>query len=65
MHYMETGDPGGIPILLLHGQPTWSYLWRSVMPHLEDSGRVIALDLIGMGLSDKPDLAYTYMEHHE
>lgn len=65
MHYMETGDPGGTPILLLHGQPTWSYLWRNVMPHLEDSGRVIALDLIGMGLSDKPDLGYTFMEHRE
>jgi haloalkane dehalogenase len=65
MHYMETGNPGGRPILLLHGQPTWSYLWRNVMPHLEDSGRVIALDLIGMGLSDKPDIGYTFMEHRE
>lgn len=65
MHYMETGDPAGTPILLLHGQPTWSYLWRDVMPHLEDSGRVIALDLIGMGLSDKPDLEYTYFDHRD
>ena len=65
IHYMETGDPGGTPILLLHGQPTWSYLWRNVMPHLEDSGRVIALDLIGMGLSDKPDIEYTYHDHRE
>jgi haloalkane dehalogenase len=65
MHYMETGNPGGTPILLLHGQPTWSYLWRNVMPHLEGSGRVIALDLIGMGLSDKPALDYTFMEHRE
>lgn len=65
MHYMETGDPAGTPILLLHGNPTWSYLWRDVMPHLEDSGRVIAVDLIGMGLSDKPDIAYTFAEHRE
>lgn len=65
MHYMETGDPAGTPILLLHGQPTWSYLWRNVMPHLEKSGRVIAVDLIGMGLSDKPTLGYTYMEHRQ
>ena len=65
MHYMEAGDPGGTPILLLHGNPTWSYLWRNVMPHLEDSGRVIAVDLIGMGKSDKPDIGYTFVEHRD
>ncbi len=65
MHYMETGDPAGTPILLLHGNPTWSYLWRNIMPHLEDSGRVIAPDLIGMGLSDKPDIGYTFVEQRE
>ena len=65
MHYMETGDPAGAPILLLHGNPTWSYLWRNIMPYLEDSGRVIAPDLIGMGMSDKPDIGYTFVEHRE
>ncbi len=65
MHYMEAGDPGGVPILLIHGNPTWSYLWRNVMPHLEERGRVIAVDLIGMGLSDKPDIGYTYFDHRE
>ncbi len=65
MHYMEAGDPAGRPILLLHGNPTWSYLWRNVMPHLEDSGRVIALDLLGMGKSDKPAIGYTFVEHRD
>ncbi|MEM8532541.1 MAG: haloalkane dehalogenase [Chloroflexota bacterium] len=65
MHYMETGDPDGTPILLLHGNPTWSYLWRDVIPHLANSGRVIALDLIGMGLSDKPDIDYTFFNHRD
>lgn len=65
MHYMEAGDPAGSPVLLLHGNPTWSYLWRNIMPHLEDSGRLIALDLIGMGKSDKPDIGYTFVEHRD
>lgn len=65
MHYMETGDPAGAPILLLHGNPTWSYLWRNIMPYLEDSGRVIAPDLIGMGKSDKPNIGYTFVEHRD
>ena len=65
MHYQEAGAPGGQPILLLHGNPTWSYLWRSVMPHLEAQGRVIAPDLIGMGKSDKPDIAYTIAEQRD
>ena len=65
MHYIETGDPAGEPILLLHGNPTWSYLWRNIMPHLEDSGRVIAVDMIGMGKSDKPEIGYTFVEHRE
>ena len=65
MHYMETGDPAGPPILLLHGNPTWSYLWRNIMPHLETSGWIIAVDMIGMGKSDKPDIGYTFVEHRD
>lgn len=65
MHYIEGGDPTADPILFLHGQPTWSYLWRNVMPHLEDQGRVIAVDLIGMGRSDRPDIEYRYRDHIE
>jgi len=51
MAYVERG--GGDPIVFLHGNPTSSYLWRNVMPHLEGQGRLIAPDLIGMGDSDK------------
>jgi len=43
--------------------PTSSYLWRNVIPHVRDAGRCIALDLIGMGRSDKPDLAYRFVDH--
>ena len=67
MTYVETGSPDGDPIVFLHGNPTSSYLWRNVMPHLEDQGRCIAPDLIGMGDSEKledsgPD-RYTFVEH--
>ncbi|MFQ5879609.1 MAG: haloalkane dehalogenase, partial [Dehalococcoidia bacterium] len=53
----------GDPILFLHGNPTWSYLWRNVMPYLSPLGRCIALDLIGMGRSDKPEIEYRFLEH--
>ena len=49
--YIEVGE--GDPIVLLHGNPTSSYLWRNVIPELAGSGRVIAPDLIGQGDSDK------------
>ena len=65
--YVEMGE--GDPIVFQHGNPTSSYLWRNIMPHLADQGRCIALDLIGMGDSDKledsgPD-RYTLLEHRE
>jgi haloalkane dehalogenase len=70
MSYVDTapgGHESGCTILLLHGNPTSSYLWRNVIPHLEGSGRCIAPDLIGMGDSDKlPDSgpgSYTFAEH--
>ena len=53
MAYSEMG--AGDPIIFQHGNPTSSYLWRNVMPHLADQGRCIAIDLIGMGDSDKLD----------
>jgi haloalkane dehalogenase len=65
MAYVEVGE--GDPIVLLHGNPTSSYLWRNVLPHLEPLGRCIAPDLIGMGDSDKlPDSgpgSYRFVEH--
>ena len=61
MHYVEGGH--GDPILFLHGNPTSSYLWRHILPHLESGARVIAPDLIGMGKSDKPDLEYRLVDH--
>ena len=62
MHYVEKGE--GDPILFLHGQPTSSYLWRNIMPHVESQGRVIAVDNIGFGKSDQPDLDYVFADHY-
>ena len=62
MHYVDTGGKG-TPIVMLHGQPTWSYLWRNIIPYLEDNHRVIAVDLIGFGKSDKPNIGYTVENH--
>jgi len=67
MAYVEMGE--GDPIVFQHGNPTSSYLWRNIMPHLVDQGRCIAVDLIGMGDSDKlddpgPD-SYRYVEHRD
>ena len=65
MAYVEVGQ--GDPIVLLHGNPTSSYLWRNVLPHLQPLGRCIAPDLIGMGDSDKlPNSgpgSYRFVEH--
>jgi haloalkane dehalogenase len=66
MHYVDEGDPDGETILLLHGEPSWSYLYRKMIPVLVDAGfRVIAPDLIGFGRSDKPAEQgdYTYQRH--
>nr|7PW1_A Chain A, Haloalkane dehalogenase [synthetic construct] len=67
MAYIDEGE--GDPIVFQHGNPTSSYLWRNIMPHLEGLGRLIACDLIGMGDSDKlspsgPD-RYSYAEHRD
>jgi haloalkane dehalogenase len=61
MHYVDEGE--GEPVLLLHGEPTWSYLWRNIVPQLP--GRKIAPDLIGFGRSDKPEEIgwYSYDRH--
>lgn len=62
MHYVDVGE--GDPIVFLHGNPTSSYLWRNVIPHLSDQARCIAPDLIGMGKSDHPDIAYRYDDQY-
>jgi haloalkane dehalogenase len=67
MAYVEVGE--GDPIVFLHGNPTSSYLWRNIIPHLESQGRCIAPDLIGMGDSQKLDDSgrdsYRFVEHRE
>ena len=67
MAYVQEGE--GAPVVLLHGNPTSSYLWRSVMPELKGLGRLIAPDLIGMGDSDKLGAErsgrYTFACHRE
>ena len=63
--YVEMGD--GDPIIFQHGNPTSSYLWRNIMPQLQSLGRCIAMDLIGMGdsekLEDKGNMTYSYDTH--
>jgi haloalkane dehalogenase len=64
--HIDEGD--GAPVLFMHGEPTWSYLWRKVIPPVRDAGfRCIAPDLVGFGASDKPvDVDwYTYERHVE
>ncbi len=53
LHYLEGGDLSADPILFLHGVPTWSYIWRDILPIVEPAGHVIALDYVGFGRSDK------------
>ncbi|MCY4318738.1 MAG: haloalkane dehalogenase [Alphaproteobacteria bacterium] len=67
MAYVEIGE--GAPIVFLHGNPTSSYLWRNIMPHVAGQGRCLAPDLIGMGDSDKLDASgpgsYRFVEHRD
>jgi haloalkane dehalogenase len=68
LHYLDEGPADGPVLLLMHGQPAWSYLYRFMIPPLVESGfRVIAPDLIGFGRSDKPTRRedYTYSNHVE
>ena len=68
MAYVETGRADGPPVVLLHGEPTWSFLYRHVMRELAAAGlRAIAVDLVGFGRSDKPAerADHTYARHVE
>jgi len=66
LHYLDEGPKEAAPILLMHGEPSWSFLYRRMIPLLTEAGhRVIAPDLIGFGRSDKPShrTDYTYQRH--
>jgi len=66
IHYVDEGPASASPVLLLHGEPSWSFLYRKMMPVLTAAGhRVVAPDLVGFGRSDKPAARedYTYQRH--
>jgi len=66
VHYVDEGPRDANPVLLMHGEPTWSYLYRKMIPIIVEAGhRAIAPDLIGFGRSDKPDNRndYTYQRY--
>ena len=66
VHYLDEGPSDAAPVLLMHGEPSWSYLYRHMIPPLVAAGhRVIAPDLVGFGRSDKPmkQQDYTYARH--
>jgi haloalkane dehalogenase len=68
MHYVDEGPKDGRAILMLHGEPSWSYLYRKMIPVFAAAGyRAVAPDLVGFGRSDKPDAPsdYTYLRHVE
>jgi haloalkane dehalogenase len=68
IHHLDEGPPDASPVLLMHGEPTWCYLYRHVIPTLVDAGhRVVAPDLVGMGRSDKPteQSDHSYARHVE
>lgn len=62
MHYIDEGE--GEPVLMLHGDPTWGYLWRKFIPALSGNKRVVVPDHMGMGKSDAPDTPYPYLLLH-
>lgn len=66
VHYVDEGPRDAPPVLLLHGEPSWSYLYRKMIPVLVDAGlRAVAIDQVGFGRSDKPATRtdYTYQRH--
>lgn len=65
VHVMEHGDPKGRPVLLMHGNPTWGFLYRKVANELANDGlRLVMPDLVGLGYSDKPDAGFHTLENH-
>jgi len=63
IHFIDHGDPAARPVLMLHGNPTWSFLWRKVIALLPDD-RCVAPDLLGLGLSDRLDLKDHTVDRH-
>ena len=66
IHYVDEGPADAAPVRLLHGEPSWSYLYRTMIPVLVDGGhRCVAPDLVGFGRSDKPAAMsdYSYQRH--
>ena len=66
MHYVDEGPRDAAPVLLLHGEPSWRYLYRKMIPPIVEAGhRAVAPDLIGFGRSDKPAETsdYTFQRH--
>jgi haloalkane dehalogenase len=61
IHYIEEGT--GRPVLFIHGNHASSYQWRNIIPIVSKAGRCVALDLLGFGKSDKPDIDYTFDDH--
>ncbi|MDW3097646.1 haloalkane dehalogenase [Pyruvatibacter sp. HU-CL02332] len=67
MNYVDEGPQEAQPVVMIHGNPTWSYMWRKLIPVLAEAGyRAIAIDMIGMGRSDKPTKMSDYtIDRHE
>ena len=66
VHYVDEGPPGADPVLMMHGEPSWSYLYRKMVPVVVAAGlRPVVPDLVGFGRSDKPARRadYTYQRH--
>ena len=64
LHYLDEGPADAPPLLMIHGNPTWSFYWRNLVLGLRDKYRCIVPDHIGCGLSDKPqDYPYTLTQH--
>lgn len=64
MHYAEAGPATAEPVLFVHGNPASSYVWRNIIPRVAASARAIGVDLMGMGRSDKPGIAYRFLDHY-
>src|SRR5215472_4703214 len=63
MAYREAGAADAPVALFLHGNPSSSYIWRNIIPHVAEVAHCIAVDLIGFGQSGKPDIAYRFEDH--